>query len=191
MILFHEPSTEEIEAFLHSQREAPFSYDEVGASLRNAPPGYVADHNRVRLGSGEQAFVRAQDALSRWKTFEVGWVRVFPPDAPIEAGTNVVVLARLPGLWSLNACRIVYGIEEEESGVKRHGFAYGTLPDHAARGEERFTVEWDRKSSEVHYDLFAFSRPAHPLVWAGYPLVRALQRRFARDSLRAMVLASG
>jgi len=42
------------------------------------------------------------------------------------------------------------------------------------------------------YDLFAFSRPRHPLARLGGPLYsRALQRRFARDSLRAMARAVG
>ncbi len=191
MFILREPSSEEIESFLSVQRNAPFSYAEVGASRRGAPSGYAADHNRVRLGAGEETFLRARDALRRWSMFDVGWVRVFPEDAPIEAGETVAVLARLSGLWSLNACRVVYRIEDEEGALKRHGFAYGTLPAHAERGEERFTLEWDRESGEVHYDLFAFSRPAHPLVWAGYPLARALQRRFARDSLRAMISAAG
>ena len=40
----------------------------------------------------------------------------------------VGVLGRHFGLWSLNACRIVYVIEEEGSLLKRYGFAFGTLP---------------------------------------------------------------
>ncbi len=41
----------------------------------------------------------------------------------------------------------------------------------------------------VAYDLRARSRPAHPLVWLGYPVARVLQRRFARESMRAMARA--
>jgi len=32
------------------------------------------------------------------------------------------------------------GTNEEEP-IQRYGFAYGTLPDHAETGEERFLVE--------------------------------------------------
>ena len=70
----------------------------------------------------------------------------------------MAVIARRLGLWWLNACRIVY-VVDEPGPVSRYGFAYGTLPDHAGSGEERFLVEWDRASGEVWYDILAFSRP--------------------------------
>jgi uncharacterized protein (UPF0548 family) len=57
------------------------------------------------------------------------------------------------------------------------------------RGEERFTVEWDRADDSVFYEVFALARPAHPLVALGPPFVRMIQRRFAAASLRAMVAA--
>jgi uncharacterized protein (UPF0548 family) len=188
-----EPSEERIFEFLQAQREAPFSYEEVGASKISPPElaGYAVDHNRARLGEVGETFDRAVAALRAWKMFDVRWVRIFPPGAPIETGTTVAVLARHYGLWSLNACRIVYLIEEDDGGVRRSGYAYGTLPGHAESGEERFTVEWRRDGGSVSYDLYAFSRPNNLLARAGYPLARRLQRRFARDSLRAMVRASG
>jgi uncharacterized protein (UPF0548 family) len=188
-----EPSEERIVEFLRAQREALFSYEEVGASKGAASElaGYAVDHNRARLGEGGETFDRAVAALRAWKMFDVRWVRIFPPGAPIEVGTTVAVLARHYGLWSLNACRIVYLIEEDDGGVRRCGFAYGTLPGHAESGEERFTVEWRRDDGSVSYDIYAFSRPNNLLARAGYPLARRLQRRFARDSLRAMVRATG
>lgn len=60
------------------------------------------------------------------------------------------------------------------------------MADHAERGEERFTVEWRMKDDVVSYELFSFSRPAAPLAVLGFPFSRALQKRFARESLRAM-----
>jgi uncharacterized protein (UPF0548 family) len=84
----------------------------------------------------------------------------------------------------------VYRIEEDDGNIRRYGFAYGTLPAHTEKGEERFTVEWRRDEGWVHYDLYAFSRPNHLLARVGYPLARRLQRRVARDSLRAMVRAA-
>jgi uncharacterized protein (UPF0548 family) len=97
----------------------------------------------------------------------------------------VAVIARLFGLWWLNACRIVYVVDEEEP-VKRYGFAYGTLPEHAESGEERFTVEWHEADDAVWYDIVAFSRPQQLLTRLGYPCARRLQKRFARDSVAAM-----
>jgi hypothetical protein len=102
----------------------------------------------------------------------------------------VAVVARLFGLCWVNACRVVY-VVDEGGPVQRFGFAYGTLPDHAASGEERFLVEWDREGGGVWYDILAFSRPRHVLARLGYPWVRRVQRRFGRDSAAAMARALG
>ena len=96
----------------------------------------------------------------------------------------MAVLASRCGVWWLNACRIVYVIDEAAP-FRRFGFAYGTLPDHAERGEERFTVEW-RDDDSVWYDLLAFSQPRHWLARLGYPLTRHYQKCFGLDSLAAM-----
>ena len=192
MFLAGEPSERRINEFIRSQQNAPLSYKEVGASRKVAPEvaGYVVDHNRVRLGTGEETFGRAVDALRGWRMFEVGWVRVCWPETRVEVGNTVAVLGKHYGLWSLNACRVVYQVEEEDSGVRRSGFAYGTLPEHAESGEERFAVEWGR-DDEVWYDIYAFSKPNNALASIGKPFARILQRRFARDSMRAMEKAVG
>jgi uncharacterized protein (UPF0548 family) len=192
LFLFDEPSPQRIARFLEAQRDAPFSYDEVGASREGAktPLGFAVDYNRVKLGRGRETFERAVVALYSWKMFDVGWARLVPADAPVEVGTTVAVLARHYGFHSLNPCRISYTIEEDEGGLVRRGFAYGTLLEHGERGEERFTVEWRREDDSVFYELYAFSQPNTFLAKLGYPLARRLQRRFARDSLRAMVLAA-
>ena len=102
----------------------------------------------------------------------------------------MAVIARQLGLWWLNACRIVY-VVDEPGPISRYGFAYGTLPDHAGTGEERFLVEWDRASGEVWYDILAFSRPHWLLTRLGYPYVRRVQKRFGRESAAAMLKAVG
>jgi uncharacterized protein (UPF0548 family) len=97
----------------------------------------------------------------------------------------VAILARSLGLWWLNACRIVY-VVDEPGPVQRFGFAYGTLPEHAESGEERLTVERHEEDSAVWYDILAFSRPRHMLARLGYPWARRVQKRFARDSAAAI-----
>jgi hypothetical protein len=121
--------------------------------------------------------------------YETGWTKLCWPDVPITEGTVVGVLGRHFGLWLLNSCRIVYVIEEEEPLLQRYGFAFGPLPAHVERGEERFTVEWHRAEDSVFYEVFAFARPAHPLGRVGLPFVRLVQRQFAAASLRAMAAA--
>lgn len=189
LFLLAKPSDEQIRNIIAAQRSAPFSYPEVGATGGALPAGYKIDHNRVRLGAGQQTFDRAVAALRRWDMFNTGWMCLCWPGAPIERGTTVVVLAALPGLWSLNACRVVYTIDQDDVATRRYGFAYGTLPAHEALGEERFQVEWDRADDSVWYDILAFSRPKSLMAKLGYPVARLMQRRFGRDSKRAMVRA--
>lgn len=144
MFLIGEPSAAMVSLLIDEQRGAPLSYAEVGAS-RDAPgkvSGYAVDHNRVRLGDGEEAFVRASAALYAWKMFDLGWARLLPRGAPAGVGTTVAVLARHIGFRSLNFSRVVYEVSGEEGGVRKLGFAYGTLPENAESGQERFVVEW-------------------------------------------------
>jgi uncharacterized protein (UPF0548 family) len=135
-------------------------------------------------------FTAARAALTRWEQFQLGWLESWPRDAPIREGEPVAVLARYLGLWWLNACRVV-SVIDRDGPVRCLGFAYGTLPGHAATGEERFLVEWDREEGGVWYDILAFSRPHQFLARLGYPLVRRLQRRFGRESAAAMRRAIG
>jgi uncharacterized protein (UPF0548 family) len=198
MFLAAKPSEETIRRFIASQHQLPFSYREVGATRAELPANYTIDHNRIQLGNGRARYERAMAALQKWKQFDLGWALIVPPETPIEAGNTVAMRARHFGFWSLNACRIVYVIPdgtkigEHESGavergeMRRFGYAYGTLPNHAELGEERFSVEW-RADDSVWYDILAFSRPHQFAPRLGYPITRRLQKRFVRESLQAMV----
>ena len=189
MILVKRPSFAEVREFLNGQQLLSLSYRAAGSTRDNsAPAGFNVDHNRIRLGAGAHAFEKAVEAVARWKMFDIGWVELLYPDSPIKAGVVVGVLVKVMGLWTLNACRVIYTIDEE-SPVRRFGFAYGTLPGHAESGEERFSVEWRDADDSVWYDLYAFSRPRHPLARLGYPVSRMFQKRFAADSKLAMVKA--
>lgn len=188
MFFLKKPSDAKIQQFLASQQDCSFSYPEVGASREGAPPGYIVDHNRIKLGKGQETFTRAVKAIQRWEMFQVGWIQLCWPDTPVKVGVTVGVLVYHLAFWSLNACRIVYLIEEEGL-VQKYGFAYGTLPEHGECGEERFTIEWYHEDNSVWYDLFAFSRSNYLLSKVGKPLVRIFQKRFARDSKQAMFRA--
>ena len=188
MMSLRRPSDAAVREFLAAQAKLDFTYPAVGATATTPPAGYVVDHTRIRLGEGEAVFRAARAALGRWDQFRLGWVEAWPPGAPIRAGEVVGSVARCLGLWWLNACRIVY-VVDEEGPVTRFGFANGTLPGHAETGEERFLVEWDRASGEVWYDILAFSRPHAFLTRLGYPYMRRVQKRFGRESAAAMVRA--
>lgn len=187
MLLLTKPTEERIREFISSQQDHPFSYPGAGSSSPS-PRGYNSDHNRIRLGEGNDVFYRAVKAVKRWQMFNMGWLQLCWPDAQIEVGVTVAVLARSFGFWSLNACRIA-SVMDEDADVRRYGFVYGTLPDHTLRGQESFTVEWRRDDDAVHYDIMAYSKPNQLVAWLVYPLTRLLQRRFAEDSITAMLRA--
>jgi uncharacterized protein (UPF0548 family) len=117
--------------------------------------------------------------------FAIPNISLYWPAAPIAQGTLVAVGVRHFGFWSLNLCRIAYVIDEDTP-VARYGFAYGTLQEHFERGEERFVVEWDRKSDAVSYEIASFSRPGKLLTWVAFPLARWLQSQFIEHSTAAM-----
>lgn len=176
------PSADAVRRFLDAERTRDVTYPDAGATRdRRHPPGFTRDHNRERLGTGAATFARACDALRAWRQFPARWTAIEPPDTPLVTGHTLGVLIHTLGGWWLNSARIIYVIDEP----RRFGLAYGTLPGHAECGEERFLVE-QLPDDTVWYDLFAFSRPRHWAARVGYPVTRALQRRFARDSMRAM-----
>jgi uncharacterized protein (UPF0548 family) len=190
MVSLRRPTVETMCGFLTSQSKLGFTYTAIGATASLPPAGYMVDHTRIKLGRGEMVFAKAKDALGRWEQFRLGWLEAWSPRTPIQTGEVVAVIARNIGLWWLNACRIVYVVDETGS-VSRYGFANGTLPDHVGTGEERFLVEWDRTSGEVWYDILAFSRPHLLLTRLGYPYMRRVQTRFGRESAAAMLRAVG
>lgn len=179
------PSAEYVAAFLERQRNSELSYAEVGESAAGAPSGYNLDHNRIAIGKGERDWDAACSALREWRMFPAPWTKISPGCAPIQEGQVVAMQAHALGFCWLNACRIVYVLDEEREAVRRFGFAYGTLEAHVEQGEERFSVELHR-DGRVWYDLRAFSRPRFWPVRLAKPLARRLQRRFVRESQLAM-----
>ena len=189
MYLFKKPGDERIRRFIESQSTLDFTYPSVGAT-RNGdyPSGFVPDHNRIHLGAGQATFEVAKRALCNWQHYQFDWIDLFRSDATPEPEQTVGILAHALGLWVLNACRVVYVIEEEEP-LCRFSFAYGTLPEHAESGEERFQVEWNHDDDSVWYDILAFSRPNQLFARLAYPYVRRKQKQFARQSKQSMKVA--
>ncbi len=188
MYLFKKPSNKQVDQFIDSQSRLDFTYPKVGSTKNgDHPTGFIVDHNRIQLGTGQTTFDVAKQALIKWQHYRFDWIELYRPESNPEPEQTVGVLARALGLWVLNACRIVYVIEEEEEEpLHRFAFAYGTLPEHAESGEERFQVEWNPEDDSVWYDIFAFSRPNQLFAKLAYPYVREKQKQFARESKVAM-----
>jgi uncharacterized protein (UPF0548 family) len=208
MLSLRQPDRASIDRWLAGQRAQDFNYSEQGAT-RGTPPGtsftlvhgragtvedrppargYNVDRYAVKLGYGEAVYERAAAAIRSLGMWDMEWIRLCWPTTPVEVGAVLATLTHQVGVWFLNPCRIVYVIDERGPG-RRFGFGYGTLRGHVERGEERFRVEQRAEDDSVWYDILAISRPAHWLVWMGYPYARRLQRRFGADSLRSMVRA--
>jgi uncharacterized protein (UPF0548 family) len=178
------PSQRDLEQFLEASRHLPLSYDQIGIA-KQSPLGFTVDLASAVIGHGQEAFERARIALTEWRHFDLGWVELFPRGAAIEPGTVVAVLVHHLGFWSLNGCRVVYGIDDMQSGLN-FGFAYGTLTNHAEMGEEIFEVVLEPESESVIYRIRAVSKPRAVLAGIGYPITRVFQERFRRDSIRAL-----
>ena len=188
MFLARRPTRNVIDRFIRESQALPLSYGPVGI-VRTRTAGQHLDELTVGVGHGQADFERARAALLAWKQFDVGWVEIFPPHAPVAVGTIVAVLIRHLGFWSLNGCRVLYSIGSPDDAA-RFGFAYGTLTNHAESGEELFEVFIDPRTEEVVYRIRATSRPQATLARFGQPIVRALQARFRDHSVAAMKLAT-
>ena len=171
-----------------------YSYPHVGATRGTPPANWRINHMRFQVGRGRAKFDFLAEALFSWKLLAIDGLEVFPSARLPEPGTDVAILSRHFGIWSVDFCRVIYVLHEapEQDGkVWRTGFAYGTLPGHAVDGEEIFSVEWHAATQEVWYDIYSFSLPATILVSLIAPMARATQRRFARASLeKAACLAA-
>lgn len=148
MLSFPKPAVESLRRFVAGQAAHDFSYPAVGATATTPPAGFDVDRTRIELGAGESVFLSAQAALKRWEQFRLGWVEAWSPETPLEPGQVVAVMGWAVGFWWLNACRIIYTVNEAGP-ITKFGFAYGTLPGHVESGEERFSIEWDRDTDKV------------------------------------------
>lgn len=172
------PSPERLLRWLESWSDVPLSY---------TPPlndGFIADGHEIRLGSGEDGYRKACEALDTWVTFPE-WAEVARHEATGQKiGQIVAMVTRICGLWWVNPCRILRRTDSDHT----HGFIYGTLPAHAECGEEQFVIE-KRSDGSVWYVIRAFSHPRHWMAWLAFPLARWWQCRFVRDSQRRMMAA--
>lgn len=188
MLFLRRPTKERIDQWLLAQQKLTLNYPEVGGTREEPPPSgrYNLDRYRIQLGHGEETYRRAMDAIQGLHMWDFPWVQICWRTTPVEVGSVLATLTRQVGVWFLNACRIVYLMDETEP-WPRYGFAYGTVRGHIEHGEERFMVEWHKdRDDSVWYEILAFSRPSHWLMRVGYPYMRRVQRRFGASSTQAI-----
>lgn len=172
------PGPAEVSAVLSESRDAALSYSPVGSPT--APPGWFDNRGSTELGRGKAVFERACAALRAWIHFDLGWVSAVP-GASLAPDAHVAVVSRTFGLWTVNVAKILSVIDDP----RRFAFTYGTTTHHVERGEETFSITW-HPDDRVTYELWSYSRPAHPLVRLFAPFARMFQRRFVRHSCARM-----
>jgi uncharacterized protein (UPF0548 family) len=160
-----------------------FTYAEVGATRHEPLPAHY-NHLRYRvlIGTGDEVFERAGQAVLRFEMHRAAGAKVRTSSGEAEAGLPVSVTL---GPFTVPN-EVVYVVDEP----RRTGFGYGTLPGHQERGEESFLVEYGQ-DGRVWLTIKAFSIPARwPTVHAG-PAAVLVQRGFARLCGRALIRLSG
>lgn len=161
-------------------RRASFTYDEVGATAWTVlPTGY--GHLERWRNLLDTEFESAAARLMAWRIHEAAGLRVSASDQRV-APDAVVEMSLGPRWMGVRAmCRVAYVINEPD----RIGFAYGTLPGHAERGEESFIL--DRRDGSPRFTVRAFSEPASRLARVAGPIASVAQLVMAERYLRAAI----
>jgi len=157
------------------------TYDEVGATAGEPPPGFHHVRERRVIGHGRGVFERAANALLAGDVQRGAGARVEASETPFRAGTRVTMRLGLGILSFRIPCLVVWAERTDTSA----GFAYGTLPGHPERGEERFTLTL-APSGEVVFAIAAFSTPGRWFTRLAAPLNRAVQAWMTQRYLRAL-----
>jgi uncharacterized protein (UPF0548 family) len=172
---------------LQQLADAPFSYDEVGATRDGAlPDGYDHVERAHVVGSGREQFDRSSAAVFRWAAQRGAGLRIQASGPASTPGTVVLMTAGLRRFGLDIPCRVVWVVAEPD----RRGFGYGTLPGHPESGEESFVVAL-RPNGEVVYELRAFSRLATRLSRLGGPVSHRVQTLALDRYVRAIRRAAG
>jgi len=154
------------------------TYAEIGATAGAMPARYHHLRKSAVIGRGRSRFDQAAADGMQWGMLRGAGLRVQATTPAAAVGSDVLV-----HLGPIAApCRVVYVVDEPD----RRGFAYGTLPGHAERGEEAFLVRFDPVSEEVYAEVTAFS--VHATWWSrlGSPVTSFVQRLVTDRYLQAL-----
>jgi uncharacterized protein (UPF0548 family) len=164
------------------------TYRDVGATRRDdlmsrPPAGFRPLERVVRLGEG--------DPLWEWAVAETLALGIQRRSGlrPVRRDPSVPVGVGERAILRLGPLRIPIEVVDVVEEPQRRGFAYGTLRGHPESGEEAFLIE-RRDDGSVWLRIRAFSRPAHPLLWIGYPVLRVFQEVYTRRYERALTRRS-
>ncbi|QIG40411.1 DUF1990 domain-containing protein [Microbacterium sp. 4R-513] len=157
------------------------TYSEVGATAGELPGGYHHLRRERVVGHGSEEFARAADDLLTGAVQRRAGATVWLSEVPLREGTHVRMRLRVGPLLFNIPCVVVW----TERTATSCGFAYGTLPGHPERGEERFEVQLT-PAGDVIFRIVAFSAPGRWFTRLGGPVARLVQRTTTDRYLRAL-----
>ncbi|MFG6401204.1 DUF1990 family protein [Microbacterium sp. P04] len=157
------------------------TYTEVGATAGELPPGYHHVRAQRIVGHGEEDFARAADDLFAGLVQRRAGASIRLSEVPLRTGTHIEMRLRLGPFAFTIPCLVVWA----ERTAEFCGFAYGTLPGHPERGEERFELRL-LASGDVLFSIVAFSAPGRWFTRLGGPIARNVQARWTRRYLAAL-----
>ena len=199
-IYWRRPTEKQLEHLLMEQQNADYSHENVASTrpwsgdLFDAKPnsvvkdGYLIQRRRANIGTGESAFLSGSAALRKGTCFDLPWVH-YHAKFDLSEGAHFCLVAHAFGLHAASVCRVVYSDVQDSFRERIYSIGVGTLPAHAAIGEEKLAVHWNKQTEEVDFLIGSYSKPA---TWISRMLVgylRNQQDRFARDSVERMMRA--
>jgi uncharacterized protein (UPF0548 family) len=141
------------------------------------PPGFRHLYFRMPLGTGEDLYRRAGEAVLTFRMHRATGARITTTAGRAAPGVRLTVGA---GPLSVPS-EVVWASSDD----RRTGWGYGTRPGHQASGEEAFIVEHDDRD-RVWFVVRAYSRPARALMRLGGPMAVVFQHLYARLCGRAL-----
>lgn len=193
-LFLRKPADKMLSGFIEEFIDDQYTHDDVGATMRwqqaefDASPdsklanGELVVRRRERIGLGQHDYALAVTAIQNAVCFDLGWVECYRR-RDFEVDDVFALTTRAFGIWTSCFCRVVYSNTEDTSRGKMFSLGLGTLPCHAAKGEERFSIVWDQETDEVSLLLGSFSRPQTWLAKLFAFYLRSQQRRFGKEAI--------
>jgi len=157
------------------------TYSEVGATAGRLPDGFHHERAERVIGRGRTAYERACDDLFRGEVQRRAGAETWMSETPLRVGTRMRMRIGVGPLRFVAPCVVVWAERTAESA----GFAYGTLPGHPERGEERFAILL-ADTDDVVFRITAFSAPGRWFTRWGRPVGQWMQARMTRRYLATL-----
>lgn len=152
---WHKPKEGVLEAMRSSRSNDALDYPHFGATQGELPVGFRHIDHEWELGRGSDCFRAVRDVMRHWRMLPE-WVHVHPSPVAEQPGSTLILQLKLMSLWWVSPVRLLINADASAN-ARQCAIAYGTLPGHHARGEERFEANW-LDDDRVVFRLRAFSR---------------------------------